>query len=552
MSAVADTERADLIGLDDLRANHSKPVLVCADANAYEAAKTLSSDVYVCCTWLGGKNGWQNFNWDVLAGRSLLIWCQEWELSIFLACQCEGVTKIINSARRPEEFIESGWSEFVAWARAEALPVENDMALGLWEKWQACGGMDAYNLIQDRLKAGLDPIEQDGPPDPDPPPLLTIVGGTDVDLDSISGIPAPGKSKEEELLPFVWAKDVSDSEDGLHEILEDVLTAGAMSVWYGDSSCGKTYLVLALAAAIAKGVPWLGKRTVQGCVIYVAAEGNKTIERRIRAIRIADGELQDFPLGIVKTCINMCASGADTLLLAELVLARAKEIGQTPTLVVIDTLSSVLAGGNENDSTDMGALVMNGAVLQEMTGAHVLWVHHTGKDAARGARGHSLLRAKTDTEVEISHDRETGLRTAKISKQRDLSSDGMELAAKLLPVDLGIDRWGKPITACVVEPMGAVESPKGSAARAGKPLRGASARAWQIAQELAADGAMTIQTSATPPGKRIIPLEAWRTAFRDTCAGKTDGAFRMAWARVLDTLQDAGRIGVYRETIWIW
>ena len=30
------------------------------------------------------------------------------------------------------------------------------------------------------------------------------------------------------------------------------------------------------------------------------------------------------------------------------------------------------------------------------------WVHHCGKDAARGAGGHSSLRAATDVELEIT------------------------------------------------------------------------------------------------------------------------------------------------------
>ena len=31
-------------------------------------------------------------------------------------------------------------------------------------------------------------------------------------------------------------------------------------------------------------------------------------------------------------------------------------------------------------------------------------VHHTGKDTAKGARGHSLLRAATDTEIEVKRE----------------------------------------------------------------------------------------------------------------------------------------------------
>jgi len=77
----------------------------------------------------------------------------------------------------------------------------------------------------------------------------------------------------------------------------------------------------------------------------------------------------------------------------------------------------------------------------------VCWVHHSGKDQARGARGHSLLRAATDTEIEIIDN--GGIRTATVTKQRDLECTG-QFAFKLKPVEIGTDRRGKPITSCVV------------------------------------------------------------------------------------------------------
>jgi RecA-family ATPase len=365
------------------------------------------------------------------------------------------------------------------------------------------------------------------------------------------GVPAEAsKTAQEPLLPFVWAKDVSGVEDGANEILEDILTAGAMSVWYGESNSGKTYLVLDLAKAMAKGREWLGKRTVQSCVIYVAAEGAKTIERRIRAIRLHAGELEDdYPLGVVKTGINMCSSGADTELLAKLSLDRAKEWGVKPALIIIDTLSSAMAGGNENDSADMGALVANSNTLLELTGAHILWIHHTGKDTAKGARGHSLLRARCDTEIEIIHDESTGIRTAKVSKQRDLGSHGMELSAKLRPIDLGTNQWGNPITACIVEPTMDGAQP---ARHASKPLKGYAARALKIAQELAQDAQLTTETSAIPGGKRLLDVGAWRQQFQDSVPEMSATAMRSSWSRALVTLQDAGIIGCHKHIIWLW
>jgi hypothetical protein len=78
-------------------------------------------------------------------------------------------------------------------------------------------------------------------------------------------------------------------------------------------------------------------------------------------------------------------------------------------------------------------------------------VHHTGKDVAKGARGHSSLRAATDTEIEVSVD-ETELRAARVTKQRDLPG-GEEFAFRLDAVGLGVDEDGDAVTTCIVAPI---------------------------------------------------------------------------------------------------
>ena len=54
-------------------------------------------------------------------------------------------------------------------------------------------------------------------------------------------------------------------------------------------------------------------------------------------------------------------------------------------IIEIDTLSRIMAGGDENNAADMTALIRNIDTLRAATGAHVVLVHHTGKDTARGA-----------------------------------------------------------------------------------------------------------------------------------------------------------------------
>jgi hypothetical protein len=76
---------------------------------------------------------------------------------------------------------------------------------------------------------------------------------------------------------------------------------------------------------------------------------------------------------------------------------------------------------------------------------------HTGKDDSKGARGHSLLKAAVDTEIEVRrHDGVKGGGIVSVTKQRDLET-GAGFAFKLVEVELGVNARQKPIKSCVVE-----------------------------------------------------------------------------------------------------
>ena len=107
----------------------------------------------------------------------------------------------------------------------------------------------------------------------------------------------------------------------------------------------------------------------------------------------------------------------------------------------------------------MGLFVQSVDAIREATGAHVAVIHHSGKDAAKGARGSGSLRAAADTEIELTRSGETIVATAK--KQRDMVC-GAEFAYRLSSVDLGADGDGDAITSAVV---GRAEMPPKAAQR---------------------------------------------------------------------------------------
>lgn len=260
-------------------------------------------------------------------------------------------------------------------------------------------------------------------------------------------------------------------------IVQDVIPDAGLIVIYGESGSGKSFWTLDLVQCISLGEPWRGKRVAKGRVAYIAAEGAGGFRNRVKAYKIERN--------LDATDLFVLADAPSFLEAAHVkdVIKRLRDIGPVK-IVVIDTLAQVAAGGDENSSADMGKIILHCRMIRKHTGATVIVIHHSGKDAARGARGHSSLRGAMDTEIEIvraEHDR-----VATITKQKD-GEDEQEYGFKLRQVEIARDEHGERVTSCVVD-HGAAPA-KGKRGR--KPTSGVKKVVWQAAIDLQAlDGVL--------------------------------------------------------------
>lgn len=274
-----------------------------------------------------------------------------------------------------------------------------------------------------------------------------------------------GHTEPSTALPLVFAESIDSASIRMDQLVEDLVLQGGMVVVYGESNSGKSFLMVDLACAIGSGQQWLGKRTVAAPVMYVAGEGSESIKLRVLAWRQHHGV--DPRLAIVPVAVNLLDPKADVARVIEACKQVAAHYGAPVGMIVVDTLARAMGGGNENAAEDMGAVIANADAIRIATGAALAFVHHAGKDTAKGSRGHSSLKGATDTEIEVTADDSTRLHCARITKQRDLSSRGEEFTAKFQAIEMGRDQWGKPVTTCVVlhsdEAMPAKQAPSSRA-----------------------------------------------------------------------------------------
>lgn len=236
-------------------------------------------------------------------------------------------------------------------------------------------------------------------------------------------------------------------------LIKGILYANSVSAIYGPPGSAKTFVVLDMAAAIASGTLWNGRRVKKAGVLYIGLEGKRGVRKRIQALK-KRGKLKD---GDPFACLNtekeqlnlMKEEHVDKMV--EAIKAFQAEVGMTTGIAFVDTLARATAGGDENSARDLGLAVVHASMIQERTGWGVCPIHHSGKDITKGMRGSNALLGGLDTVMQVArHDLDRSIRVIRLEKQRDEDDNDAGIYTKLEIVELGTDRDGDPVTTCVL------------------------------------------------------------------------------------------------------
>ncbi|MET3122623.1 hypothetical protein AAKU67_002225 [Oxalobacteraceae bacterium GrIS 2.11] len=227
-------------------------------------------------------------------------------------------------------------------------------------------------------------------------------------------------------------------------LIKGVLPKATMGVLYGESGSGKSFVAFDISAALGRGIDWNNRRGRQARVLYVVAEGVAGFNSRIRAYCHQTGcSPKDLCIDVISDVVpNLSEPGSITNLLSDIRTAGPYD------LIVMDTFAQVTPGANENSGEDMGKALSYCKKISHVSGAMVLLVHHSGKDASKGARGWSGIKAAMDVELEVT--RYENDRCLTVTKLKDGQGEGDQYGFNLHTVVLGQDDDGDDITSCIV------------------------------------------------------------------------------------------------------
>jgi hypothetical protein len=228
-------------------------------------------------------------------------------------------------------------------------------------------------------------------------------------------------------------------------------------------------------------------------------------------------------------------------------------------LVQIDTLARAFGAGNENNSEDMAAFIHNTGRIQRMLGCSLMVVHHSGKDALKGLRGHSSLLGAVDTQLELAKIDATpnlasqvaGSGILTVSKQKD-GETGVKIGFEMVKVEIKGSALGiadAQISLAVRASDEAIQQQANASAmqRQDKPrkLYGNQLAAFESIQiALDANGHMT---SIGEERHKTVMLAEWREAFvkrkGDSKSIYTD------WDRGKEDMFNKGLVGFYETPV---
>ena len=348
-----------LFGLEQLSERPDAPVLIVEGEKATLAARKIFQ-THIVLTWRGGANAINDADFSPLKGREVVLW---------------------PDADEPGR-------------RAMAIAGERLRSIGATSVRQV--------EVPNDLPKGWDLADT-------PPPQLnlsTLIEG----VMTAASEPVQASANEQEASEELSLADLIIAADELMEmdlpedeyIIEPFLPAGSLIMIYAERGLGKTWFALSLAIAITKGEDFLAYKVERPWrVLYIDGEMRlNQLKKRIRSLDPTPSAdlmiLSSEKLFKAGRPINLHDPEDQTAI--DSAIAVLGEQGKAPDVVVVDNLSSLSGGVDENDNSQLDTLLRWLLTLRHR-GMAVILIHHAGKSGKQ--RGASRREDLLDTSIAL-------------------------------------------------------------------------------------------------------------------------------------------------------
>lgn len=241
-------------------------------------------------------------------------------------------------------------------------------------------------------------------------------------------------------------------------LIRGYLPERSLSMIYGPSGVGKTFIALDMACRLVLQQDWFGQPVKAGAadVVYLAGEGHVGVVNRLYGWERAHGVLGG-PIGERLHVSRRLIPWTDEDGEFDLLQAELNEIDDL-SMIIVDTLHNHM-DGEENSSTDAREFLKKCKILQRRHDATILIVHHAAaaqKGVPMKARGSTSLVAAMDCVMTVEG---TDVESVTVGweKVKDAARPKPQ-SASLDSIPLGIkDEFGEDVSTLYVSHSGAIE-----------------------------------------------------------------------------------------------
>ena len=340
-------------------------------------------------------------------------------------------------------------------------------------------------------------------------------------------------------------------------LIHSVIPVGAFTALYGPPGSFKSFIALDIAEAIATGRPWMNNEVSEpGAVLYICGEGFGGVGARIKACKQHHQTADGAPIYVIRHQLNLRASVEDFNALMIAIENLVTEAGINFKMIIVDTLARAFGGGNENDSSDMGAFITScGRIQQIVQDCALMILHHSGKDASKGLRGHSSLLGAVDTELELLRFEDSMKGLITISKQKDGQDNtriGFEMVSVELEAPAGTLQIGDPITSLAVQAseLGQYDAmKKDSKSNAGHGKN--QVLSLQCLESAIKKNGFLKLIEGTQ--RMVVDLMHWRAELwsKMGCTEEDKDSFKVTWSRIRKDLAKYGYGQISDGFVWL-
>jgi hypothetical protein len=370
-----------------------------------------------------------------------------------------------------------------------------------------------------------------------------------------AGEPATKQTQAKEAKPpktvniEAW-DDIQD--EPVEWMIHSILPTKSFSALFGPPGSFKSFIALDMAEAIATGRPWMGNEVEkQGAVLYICGEGFGGMGARIKACQIHHSTPKGAPIYVIRHQLNLRSSAEDFNALMMAVVQLVETTGIEFQLLIIDTLARAFGGGNENDSDAMGSFITSMGKIQEFLACALMVLHHSGKDLAKGLRGHSSLLGAVDTQLEILRFEDQAKGLISLTKQKD-GQDGIRYGFEMVEIEISSSSLGlDPVVSLAVQASDEALNTNTKTTK-GHAGNGKNQRLEMLCLETVVRSKGIIKF-VDKKQRMAVNLEEWRQELWEKmgCTDEDKNTFKTAWSRAKTRLQDAGLIGIRDKLVWL-